>query len=130
MGAQRLDYVPTEAELAYIRKSFEDCSAFITICAGFQSGLQAGIFQGKTAAAPRLMLDQLREMAPTTNWVEKRWQRDGKLWTSGALLNGLDLMRAFATEYWGGEGSLIEFAIEFGHYPKRDVDYADAPTKL
>ena len=90
---------------------------------------QAGLFKGKTVTAPRFMLDQLRQNDSSVNWVEERWHRDGKLWTSGALLNGLDLMRAFGTEYWGGEGSLMQFGLESGHYPQRDVNYADAPSK-
>ena len=123
-------YTPSEAELAFMRKSYDDCSAFITICGGFLAPFQAGLFKGKTVAGPRFMLDQLRQSAPETTWVEERWHRDGKLWTSGALLNGLDLIRAFGTEYWGGEGTLLQFALETGHYPQRDLGYADAPSKL
>jgi len=123
-------YMPSEAELDFIRKSYDDCSAFITICGGFLAPFQAGLFKGKTVTAPRFMLDQLRQTAPDTTFVEERWHRDGKLWTSGALLNGLDLMRAFGTEYWGGEGSLAQFGLDSGHYPIRDVGYADAPSKF
>ena len=124
-------YTPTEAELDFIRKSYDDCSAFITVCGGMLAPFQAGLFKGKTVTAPRFLLEPCRKMGPDTTWLEKRWHRDGKLWTSGALLNGLDLMRAFGNEYWGGEGSLMQFELELGHYPIRDVGYADAPsTKL
>ncbi|ETI25113.1 hypothetical protein G647_04485 [Cladophialophora carrionii CBS 160.54] len=129
MGAhvQLEGYSPSQAELEFMRKSYDDCTAFITICGGCLAPFQAGLFKDKTVTAPRFMLDQMRQTAPEINWVDKRWQRDGKLWTSGALLNGLDLMRAFGTEYWGGEGTLLQFALESGHYPLRDVGYADAP---
>ncbi|KAI1614303.1 class I glutamine amidotransferase-like protein [Exophiala viscosa] len=130
MGAHKQSYNANEIELAFVRKSYETCSAFITICGGFQTALQAGLFVDKTATAPRLFLSHLREAAPQTNWVVKRWQRDGKLWTSGTLLNGLDLIRAFVTEYWGGEGTLAEFTVELGHFPKRDVDYKDTTSQL
>lgn len=130
MGAQEIDYEPTVAELDFIRKSYDDCSAFITICGGFQAPFKAGLFKNKTVTAPRFLLNQLRQMAPETQWVEERWHRDGKLWTSGALLNGLDLMRAFGTEYWGGEGTLMQYAIELGHWPRRDKQYGDAESKL
>ncbi|KIW75175.1 hypothetical protein Z517_11947 [Fonsecaea pedrosoi CBS 271.37] len=129
MGAHLNGYNPNEVELDFVRKSYENCSAFITICGGLQAAFQAGLFKNKTVAAPRFMLEQLRATGPETTWVEERWHRDGKLWTSGALLNGLDLMRAFGTEYWGGEGSLIQFAFDSGHWPLRDVQYGDAPTK-
>ncbi len=132
MGAHiALDgYVPSEAEINFMRKSYDDCSAFITICGGFLGPFQAGLFKGKTVTAPRFMLDQFRKMGPDTTWVEERWHRDGKLWTSGALLNGLDLMRAFGTHFWGGEGTLMQFGLDSGHYPIRDVGYADAPSKV
>ncbi|EXJ73530.1 uncharacterized protein A1O5_03291 [Cladophialophora psammophila CBS 110553] len=130
MGAHLEGYTPNEAELDFVRKSYENCSAFITICAGFQTAFQAGLFKNKTVTAPRFMLEQLRTTGSETNWVEKRWHRDGKLWTSGALLNGLELMRAFGTEYWGGEGTLMQFALDSGHYPQRDVQYEDATSKL
>lgn len=76
------------------------------------------------------MLGGLRKAAPGVKWVEKRWVRDGKMWSSGALLNGLDLMRAFLMEYWGGEGSLVEFGLKLGAYPVRDVEYADVEGPL
>jgi transcriptional regulator GlxA family with amidase domain len=66
------------------------------------------------------MLQQLQKEDPRTTWVEKRYVRDGKLWTSGALLNGLDLMRDFAIEYWP---ELANVVIPLGGWPERSVDY-------
>jgi transcriptional regulator GlxA family with amidase domain len=100
------------------------------ICGGLFSGLQAGLLKGKTATGPRIMLDMLRKDHPEVQWVEKRWANDGKIWTSGALLNGTDMTRAFALQTWGGEGSLAEFGMQLGAYPDRDVDYADVSHKL
>lgn len=125
MGAHEGGYTLSEAERDFIRKSYETCAAFITICGGFQAALESGIMEGKTATAPLPMVDILRTAAPGVKWVKKRWARDEKLWTSGALLNGLDLMRAFVTEYWGGKDTLAEFMLDLGAYPVRDVDYAD-----
>jgi transcriptional regulator GlxA family with amidase domain len=87
--------------------------------------LQAGLFHGKTVTAPRPMLGELQKNTPGTTWVEKRWARDGKLWTSGTLLNGLDLMAAFIRETWGTENTLQDFILKFGAVPIRDVDYKD-----
>ncbi|KAH6897384.1 class I glutamine amidotransferase-like protein [Thelonectria olida] len=126
IGAAHVGYEPKETELAFIRKVWAECSAFITICGGMDAPLKAGILEGKTATAPLPLITSLREQAPGTNWVEKRWVRDGKLWTSGALLNGLDLMRNFCLETWGGEeGSLVDRMLRFGAWPVRDVDYKD-----
>jgi transcriptional regulator GlxA family with amidase domain len=130
MGAHILSYTPTDAEIGFIRKAYDECAAFLTICGGFEAPLRAGVLQGKTATAPRTMLGMLRDTAPDVQWVEKRWAHDGKLWTSGALLNGLDLMSAFIRETWGAEGNLQDFMLKFGGAPIRDVDYQDVSWKI
>lgn len=61
------------------------------------------------------------------NWVEKRWVRDGKIWTSGALLNGLDLVKAFMEETWAERKELIEWSVDLASWVGRDVDYKDGP---
>jgi transcriptional regulator GlxA family with amidase domain len=130
MGAHTFGYNPSDAELAFIRKAYDDSTAFLAICGGFDAPLRAGLLQGKTATAPRTMLDMLRDNATGVQWVEKRWARDGKLWTSGALLNGLDLMSAFIRETWGAQDTLQDFMLKFGGAPIRDVDYQDVPWKI
>ncbi|KAM0285816.1 hypothetical protein ACHAQH_001278 [Verticillium albo-atrum] len=108
MGAHSPAYNPNDAELACIRKAYAASSAFLTICGGFMAPLQAGVLDGRTVTAPRFALEQLRKTSPSSTWLEKRWVRDGKLWTSGALLNGADMVYAFVHEYWGREeGSLV-----------------------
>ena len=126
VGANTVDHEPTEGELDFIRQSYEHCAAFLTICGGFLAPMKAGIFQGKTVTAPRFILESLRKENPGAKWVERRWQRDGKLWTSGALLNGLDCMRAFARDTWGPtRGEMIEATLEIGGWPVRDDEYKD-----
>lgn len=126
MGAHSFGYNPTPAELGFIRKSHAASTAFLTICGGFMAPLQAGIFDGKTATAPRELLSGLRVSNPGTEWLEKRWVRDGNLWTSGALLNGEDMVTAFVLEHWGREeGSLARWLADMGAWPSRDIDYKD-----
>ncbi|KAJ4118873.1 hypothetical protein NW768_010611 [Fusarium equiseti] len=123
IGASTMNQPPDKAELAFIRKAWEECSAFLTICGGVMVPLQAGILKGRKATGPVIMLDTLRKQAPETNWVSKRWVRDGKLWTSGALLNGEDMMTNFVKHYWGG--TYVDFLSKLGAWPDRDVDYND-----
>lgn len=74
------------------------------------------------------MIDLLRKASPATNWVQKRWARDGKIWTSGTLLNGTDMVLAFAKEHWEtDENSLITMATRTSGWPHRDVDFKDDP---
>ncbi|KAK4222637.1 class I glutamine amidotransferase-like protein [Podospora fimiseda] len=133
IGAHNIGYNPSEGELAFTRKVFDECTAFITVCAGVEVPLRAGLLQGKTATGPKEFLPMLRGASPGTNWVEKRWVRDGKLWTSGALLNGMDLIRAFGEEVWGSgkEGNgLVGRMLDMGSFPVRNVDYADVDGNL
>ena len=125
MGAHGYEYQPNEAELAFIRKTFESCKYFLCICGGMMAPLQAGILHGRRATAPRMMLQQLKKDVPDVDWTEKRWEHDGKLWISGALLNGLDMMKAFAEEVLGGKekGSLMSVLLDIGAWPVRDAMY-------
>ncbi|KAI3546438.1 hypothetical protein CABS02_08980 [Colletotrichum abscissum] len=103
MGAHDLKYKTSEAELAFIRKVYEQCSAFLTICGGMFPLLEAGLLAGKTATCPRMIVSAMKKSIPVVDWVETRWAHDGKLWTSSSLLNGTDMMRAFSEATWGGE---------------------------
>jgi transcriptional regulator GlxA family with amidase domain len=120
MGAYFPGYHPTEAELAFVRKAHDESTAFLSICGGFLPAQLAGVLAGKTATAPRFMISELQKQDPRTVWKEKRCVRDGKIWTSGALLNGLDLMREFMLEYWP---ELTKIAIPLGGWPVRDNEY-------
>ncbi|KAI0538987.1 class I glutamine amidotransferase-like protein [Xylaria digitata] len=127
VGAHRFGYEPSKAELAFVAKSFESCAAFIAVCGGVDIPRLAGVLEGKTATGPRPLLDAWRAQSPGTNWVDKRWQRDGKMWTSGALFNGCDLVTNFVKQTWSGTpaGAIGDFAAKLGAWPDRDVDYKD-----
>ncbi|KAK1458219.1 hypothetical protein CMEL01_15566 [Colletotrichum melonis] len=127
MGAHDLKYKTSEAELAFIRKVYEQCSAFLTICGGMFPLLEAGLLAGKTATCPRMIVSAMKKSIPVVDWVETRWAHDGKLWTSSSLLNGTDMMRAFAEATWGGKtnNGWVEAALDIGGYPVRDVGFKD-----
>ncbi|CAG9940584.1 unnamed protein product [Clonostachys rosea f. rosea IK726] len=135
IGAHNIGYHPSEVELEYVRKAWGECTAFLTICGGVEVPRLAGLLDGKTATGPRFLLPLLRQQSPKTNWVEKRYVSDGKLWTSGALLNGTDMLAAFAQEIWGKhqtgeEGSLVGMITNMGAWPARDIDYRDVVGPL
>jgi transcriptional regulator GlxA family with amidase domain len=130
MGAHNTGYTLTSGEKAFLQRCNNESTALLFICGGFEAALQAGILAGKTATGPRPMVPMLQQMAPDVNWVTKRWANDGKIWTSGALLNGTDMTAAFVTKYFGGEGSLVEFGLRLGGYPIRDIDYKDVEWDL
>lgn len=76
-----------------------------------------------------MMIPFLQKEAPGVDWQDRRWVQDGKIWTSGALLNGVDLMAAFVRQTWGyGERKdLIEWTLDAtGWNLGRSVNY-DVP---
>lgn len=97
-----------------MKDGHEDGVASLFICSGLIAALQSGLLAGKTATAPRPMIDAPRKTHPEINWVAKRWAHDGKTWASGAPLNGIDMTKAFAIEIWGGGHSLVEFDVRVG----------------
>ncbi|KAJ5238429.1 hypothetical protein N7468_003048 [Penicillium chermesinum] len=80
-------------------------------------------FLRENSDCPPPVLPLLTQTAPGVNWVDKRWAQGGKIWTTGTLLCGLDMVVAFARQTWGGEGSLVERVIEMGEWPQRGVEY-------
>lgn len=129
LGATKITYRASETEKAFLRKIHDTCAAFLCVCGGFEPVLSAGLLQGKTATAPRFLIPSLRESAPSTNWVERRYVADGKIWTTGTLLNGLDMVVAFGRSVWGGQDGegpgIVDVMASAGGWPERDVEYRD-----
>ncbi|KAF2162450.1 hypothetical protein M409DRAFT_27074 [Zasmidium cellare ATCC 36951] len=78
MGANNMDYQPSISELAFIRKAFEDSSAFIAVCGAFRSLLLSGLLEGKTATAPRGML----KVSAAHRLRQIGWRNDGVVMVS------------------------------------------------
>lgn len=120
-------YVTTPAEQEFIRAKYAEVSAVLTVCTGIMPALQSGIIAGR-ATAPRAMLPFLSQVAPDVEWVDKRWTTsdDGKLWSSGAVTNGLDMMAAFVREAGVIEpeiGNIICSIHDIGNRPQEyDTD--------
>ncbi|KAJ5355267.1 DJ-1/PfpI family protein [Penicillium cataractarum] len=125
LGAYAAGYQVSKTEKQFLRKAYAECAALLCVCAGFLPVLAAGILEGKTVTAPIPMLPMMRQTAPGTNWIKRRWAQDGKIWTSGSLLNGMDMVAAFGRHTWGGKGTLVDHMIQVGYWPERDVNYAE-----
>ena len=79
MGAYLPSYTPATTELAFVRKAYNDCTAFIAICGGMMAAQLASILGHKTATAPRFLIPELQKQYPKTTWVDRRWVQDGKM---------------------------------------------------
>lgn len=55
----------------------------MTVCTGCLPAARAGVFKGKKVTGPRGLLGGLKKEFPDTEWIDKRWTRDGRMWSSG-----------------------------------------------
>ncbi|KAL8659908.1 MAG: hypothetical protein Q9226_000202 [Calogaya cf. arnoldii] len=116
-------YRPSEPIQHFIQQQYEHVRALLTICTGYIPALYSGIFDGKTATAPKGLLPMLKEEKPDVKWVEKRWVRDGKLWSSGAISNGMDLMANFMREEFEEQRELTEMMMGMADFVMRGEDF-------
>lgn len=65
---------------------------------------------------------------PDVNWVEKRWVKDekvkpagGELWSSGVILNGIDMIVAFIREKYGEERA--NMVCKFANFDVRGQEF-------
>ncbi len=90
----------------FVSWQYNHVSAIFTIGAGIASLIDTGILNNRAATGRRDKLPRMTLKWPRVNWEEKRWVRDGKVWTTANGITALDMMLAFARET----------------YPKRVVD--------
>ncbi|RMZ87256.1 hypothetical protein DV736_g5518, partial [Chaetothyriales sp. CBS 134916] len=91
---------PSPATTEFIRSHANASTTdILIICTGSFLAAHAGILDGKTATGPLPLVDShLKKFFPEVNWTDdRRWVVDesGKLWTSGAITNGLDLVAEY-----------------------------------
>ena len=112
-------FVPSTAMANFIRHSYENAKAVLTICTGifpFMRSLgDTGVLSGKHMTATRMFLPHLRKEFPNISWMEKRWEHDGKLWSSGGVVNGIDMVSAFIKAHYPAEiAAVIRDVAEVG----------------
>ena len=79
--------IPDEEVLSFIRAHKESQKTdFLVVCTGSFPAGYAGLLDGKTVVGPRGLLGKLKEKFPKATFVERRWERDGRVWTSGTYL--------------------------------------------
>ncbi|KAL8858070.1 MAG: hypothetical protein Q9178_005395 [Gyalolechia marmorata] len=123
IGGPDPSYRPSKAVQDFVQKQYEHVRALLTVCTGYLPALYSGILDGKTATAPRDLLPMLKEEKPEVKWVEKRWVRDGKVWSSGAVANGVELMASFMREEFAEQRELTEIFLEMADFAQRGEFY-------
>ena len=74
------------------------------------------------------VLDRLKALGDV-EVVEKRFVRDGKVWSSAGVSAGMDLMLAFINETAGEEtAGKVQFAVEYYPSARRYGDLDKSPS--
>ncbi|KAL8952908.1 MAG: hypothetical protein Q9222_001198 [Ikaeria aurantiellina] len=123
IGGPPPSYRPSPAVTAFIQSQYKHVHGLMTICTGYTAALYSGILDGMEATAPRELLPMLRSEAPNVKWVEKRCVRDGKLWTSGAVANGMEVMAAFMRSELEEQKELVEVVLGMSDIRVRGQGY-------
>ncbi|KAI9829092.1 MAG: hypothetical protein M1832_000115 [Thelocarpon impressellum] len=98
VGGPEPSYQPSAAVLSFLQKQLPQLRAYFSVCTGILPSAQAGLLKGKRATAPRALLPMLRGAFTDVHWEDKRWVKDGNIWTSGGITNGLDMVAAYLKE--------------------------------
>ena len=112
--APRLDYllVPggrgTRKEVAnkslieFVAGQVETCRVMLSVCTGSFILHSAGLLKSKKATTHFSMLDSLRKLADV-EVCEKRFVKDGKVWTSAGVSAGIDMALELVAQEAGEE---------------------------
>jgi transcriptional regulator GlxA family with amidase domain len=95
----------------YVTGQAETCKVVLSVCTGSFILHSAGLLKGKKATTHFSMLDNLRDL-PDVEVVEKRFVKDGKIWTSAGVSAGIDMALDLIAHEAGEEtaGSIQLFA--------------------
>ncbi|KIX93183.1 uncharacterized protein Z520_11037 [Fonsecaea multimorphosa CBS 102226] len=114
--------VPEEDVLSFLRAhKAAGKTDFLVICTGSFAAGHAGLLDGKRISGPRGLLSKLREKFPAGKFVERRWERDGRIWSSGGITNGLDLTAAYL--HYKVQKELADLVCAMAEVGDRAQDY-------
>lgn len=94
---------------------------------------RAGLFKGKKATTHWAFMDQLKQDS-SIDVVEKRFVKDGNIWSSAGVSAGMDMTLAFMADFFGEEvASKIQLNAEY--YPSTKLygsahKNSDAPSYI
>ena len=96
---------------SFIRQKFTEVHSVLSVCSGIFPLARSGVLSGLEVTATRMFLPRLRIEFPDVTFVEKRWvsgienksaksvsdggEKRPEVWTSGGIVNGIDLVHAY-----------------------------------
>ena len=88
--------------LEFVRRQAASCREVLSVCTGSFILQAAGLLDGKRATTHWASLDRLRALRGVTV-DEKRFVRDGHIWTAAGVSAGIDLALALVADQAGEE---------------------------
>ncbi|OCL03526.1 PfpI endopeptidase-like protein [Glonium stellatum] len=119
--------IPREEELEFVRKHVAAGVTLMTVCTGVFVAGYSGVLDGKKVTGPRQIVSMMLKKFPKAEWSEKRWVQDGKIWTSGGITNGQDMVAAYIRQRWPGPVTAV--VCEMADIGSRDMEYNNGSTK-
>jgi len=124
----------TPKERAFVRNITDSPNtiATMTICTGVNILASSGALAGHNATAPYILYPLLEKKHPQVNWSWTRWvsTANGKLWTSGSIGNGLDMVAAFMRDYFWDRPELVELVLTSSAVGDRGKEYSEVEKRV
>jgi transcriptional regulator GlxA family with amidase domain len=99
--------------ISYLQAQSERCQFVLSVCTGSFLMQKAGLFRGRRATTHWAYLHHLKA-DPDIEVVEERFVCDGKIWSSGGVSAGMDMMLAFIAHVFGTEVAAdIQLSAEY-----------------
>lgn len=108
-----------EKVLSYLQEKARSCQAVLTVCTGSYLMQKAGLLKGRQATTHWAFRDHLKN-DPDVTVVEKRFVRDGNIWTSAGVSAGLDMMLAFISHTYG-ESVAADIQLDAEYFPSEKI---------
>lgn len=96
--------VNNDVLLNFVRQQAATCKEILSVCTGSFILQAAGLLNGKRATTHWASLERLRAL-PEVCVTEKRFVRDGNVWTAAGVSAGVDLALALVADQAGEEAA-------------------------
>jgi len=106
----------------FIHKIFAELKGLLLICTGSIAIAKTGLLDGLRVCSNKFVLRMLTEagqLRKEVEWIgDRRWIKDGKVWSSAGVTAGIDLAAEFARIHFNPAiADLIENLFEYSPNP-------------
>jgi putative intracellular protease/amidase len=104
-GGNRVFEQPGAEDFAieeFVKSRYPQLQFLLSVCTGSATLARAGLLEGRRATSNKAAWSWVIGHGKNVTWVPTaRWVVDGNVWTSSGVAAGLDMVYAFAKEYYG-----------------------------